>query len=65
MGRSVDDVYLATKLIFEYTKAQELGRFEEVRSAGYQKVELKKKLRFGYYLTGEFLTLAFCKQTEI
>lgn len=53
MGRSVSDVELLTKVVFETVKAQELGKFEEVRSAGYENVKLRKKLRFGYYLTGE------------
>lgn len=52
MGRSVEDVELLTKVVFERVKAQELGRFEEVRTSGYQSVTLNKKLRFGYYLTG-------------
>ncbi|GAA5981758.1 hypothetical protein JCM5350_005719, partial [Sporobolomyces pararoseus] len=54
MGRSVSDVELLTKVIFETVKAQELGKFEEVRSAGYENVKLRKKLRFGYYLTDGF-----------
>lgn len=54
MGRSVQDVELLTRVVFERVKAQELGKVEEVRSAGYEKVELRKKLRFGYYLTDGF-----------
>ncbi|GAA5966667.1 hypothetical protein JCM3765_007267 [Sporobolomyces pararoseus] len=54
MGRSVSDVELLTKVIFETIKAQELGKFEEVRSAGYANVKLRKKLKFGYYLTDGF-----------
>ena len=55
MGRSVDDVALLTRIVFDKVKDLELGKFEEVRSAGYETVELRKKLKFGYYLTGEFL----------
>ncbi|GAA6020979.1 hypothetical protein JCM11491_001574 [Sporobolomyces phaffii] len=54
MGRSVDDVELLTRVVFETVKAQELGKFEEVRSAGYDPVKLRDKLRFGYYLTDAF-----------
>ncbi|GAA5904507.1 uncharacterized protein JCM6883_006515 [Sporobolomyces salmoneus] len=54
MGRSVEDVELLTKVVFERVKAEGLGKFEEVRSAGYQQVELQKKLKFGYYLTDGF-----------
>jgi len=55
MGRSVEDVELLTKVIFEKVKQDELGRFEEVRSSGYREVKLRDKLRFGYYLTGVYL----------
>ena len=53
MGRSVEDVELLTKVIFERVQQEELGRFEEVRSSGYREVKLREKLRFGYYLTGQ------------
>ncbi|GAA6062135.1 hypothetical protein JCM10212_003170 [Sporobolomyces blumeae] len=55
MGRSVEDVEIMTRAVFDKVKQDRLGLSEEVQSGGYKDVKLNDKLKFGYYLTDGFV----------
>jgi Asp-tRNA(Asn)/Glu-tRNA(Gln) amidotransferase A subunit family amidase len=52
MGRSVADLELVTRVVTDASIA--LSRTEALVPLAYRDVALPNKLRFGYYLTGEF-----------
>lgn len=56
MGRSVDDLESITRVVVDASIA--LARTQHLIPLAYRKVTLPAKLKFGYYLTGEFLLIS-------
>jgi Asp-tRNA(Asn)/Glu-tRNA(Gln) amidotransferase A subunit family amidase len=56
MGRSVDDLESITRVVVDASIA--LARTQHLIPLAYRKVTLPAKLKFGYYLTGEFLPIS-------